>query len=319
MTGNTHRTEFCIDKMYAPESSSGRLGLVEFRALEMPPHARMSAAQMLLMRSAIAAFWESPYERRLVRWGTRLHDEFMLPHYVEQDFARRAARRWRSSASRWMRTGSRRTWNSASRCRRGDAARRQARAAPRAGALARAGRGAGQRRHGALRRQLDRTAAGAGERLGRGTLRAGLQRLRGAADPTETEGEYVGGVRFKAWEPPQRALHPTIPAQTPLIFDMYDRWTGRSLGGLTHHVAHPGGRSYETLPGERQRGGERGAARGSSPSAIRPVGRRAGAPAGWGGRRRSSRALAGPARPGLAMTSGAGRGLKLAPNVRFNG
>ena len=86
MTGNGHRTEFCIDKMYAPNSASGRRGLVEFRAFEMPPHAEMSAAQVLLMRSAIAAFWEKPYERRLIRWGTRLHDEFLLPHYAEADF-----------------------------------------------------------------------------------------------------------------------------------------------------------------------------------------------------------------------------------------
>ena len=107
MTGNTHRTEFCIDKMYAPESSSGRLGLVEFRALEMPPHARMSAAQLLLMRAAVAAFWEQPYERRLMHWGTRIHDDFLLPHYVEQDFSD-VLDELRGHGFRWIRRGSRR-------------------------------------------------------------------------------------------------------------------------------------------------------------------------------------------------------------------
>ena len=247
MTGNTHRTEFCIDKLFSPDSSSGRLGLVEFRAFEMPPHARMSCAQMLLMRAAVAAFWRTPYERRLVRWGTRVHDDFLLPHFVWQDLLD-AVEELSSYGTKldaeWFRPHFEFRF-------------------PVMGEVA---------VHGAtveLRHALEPWHA-LGETAGvGGTVRyvdSSVERVQtrvtgweperfvlacnGVAvplGPTGVEGEFVAGVRFKAWEP-YGALHPTIGAQVPLVFDVYDRWTGRSLGGMSHHVAHPGGRSYDTFP-----------------------------------------------------------------------
>jgi uncharacterized protein (DUF2126 family)/transglutaminase-like putative cysteine protease len=247
MTGNTHRTEFCIDKMYAPESSGGRLGLVEYRALEMPPHARMSAAQTLLMRSAVAAFWRNPYERRLIRWGTRLHDQFMLPHYVEQDFAEAldelGALGFPLDAAwfvphlefRFPRIGEVTLRGTRVELRHALEPWHVLGEEPAAGGTARYVDSSTERLQARVSGWVD-------ERF--------ILACNGHAVPlgrTETEGEFVGGIRFKAWDPPS-ALHPTIRAQGPLVFDVFDRWTGRSLGGLTHHVSHPGGRSYETLP-----------------------------------------------------------------------
>ena len=247
MTGNTHRTEFSIDKMYAPEAIGGRRGLVEFRAFEMPPHAQMSLAQTLLMRSALAAFWQKPYERRLVRWGARLHDEFMLRHYVEQDLRDALATLGEFGfpvPAEWF------------------APHLEFRF-PGIGSVA---------AHGA---QLELTHAlepwhvlGEDPAAG-GTVRyvdSSAERLQAKVQgwveerfilacngvavplqPTDTLGEYVGGIRYKAWNPPS-ALHPTIKAQSPLVFDIYDRWSGRSLGGLSYHVSHPGGLSYDRFP-----------------------------------------------------------------------
>jgi uncharacterized protein (DUF2126 family)/transglutaminase-like putative cysteine protease len=247
MTGNGHRTEFCIDKMYAPNGGSGRRGLVEFRAFEMPPHAEMSAAQVLLMRSAIAAFWEKPYERSLIRWGTRLHDEFLLPHYNQADFndaLEELAAYGFPLDKAWF-------------------APHQEFRFPKLGEIA------VRDMKVELRHALEPWHVLGEEQTSGGTARyvdSSAERLQakvsgwvderyvlacnGAALPlqrTETQGEYVAGVRFKAWEP-YSALHPTIGAQVPLVFDVYDKWSGRAVGGMTHHVAHPGGRAYEDFP-----------------------------------------------------------------------
>ena len=247
MTGNTHRTEFCIDKLYTPEGGSGRLGLVEFRALEMPPHAQMAAAQILLMRSALAAFWEVPYERRVIHWGTRVHDDFMLPHFVAQDFDDVL------DELRGLGFALDRGWFDPHFEFR----------FPRIGEISLRGatlelRHALEPWHvlgeeaalGGTARYVDSSVERVQARVDGWVDERYVLACNGRAVPltkTDREGEYVGGVRFKAWNPPS-SLHPTISPETPLIFDIYDRWTGRSLGGLTHHVAHPGGRNYERFP-----------------------------------------------------------------------
>ncbi|WP_298216116.1 DUF2126 domain-containing protein [Acidocella sp.] len=247
MTGNGHRTEFCIDKMYAPESASGRRGLVEFRAFEMPPHPEMSAAQQLLMRAAIAAFWERPYERRLIRWGTRLHDEFLLPHYCEEDFKdsleELAAFGFPLEAG-WFAPHIEFRFPKLGEVNLRDMRLELRHALEPWHVLGE------EQAQGGTARYVDSSAERLQVKLDGWVDERYVLACNGVAMPvqrTEVQGQYVAGVRFKAWQP-YSALHPTIHAQTPLIFDVYDSWSGRSIGGMTHHAAHPGGRAYEDFP-----------------------------------------------------------------------
>ncbi len=247
MTGSMHRTEFSIDKLYDPSGPGGRRGLIEFRAFEMPPDARMSVAQALLMRTAVAAFWGHPYSRKLIRWGTRLHDDFLLPYFAEQDFGdalddlaqigQRLDPAWFAPhfAFRFPIIGETRVRDMGLELRH---------ALEPWHVLSEDSSPAGTTRY------VDSSAERVQVRLDGWQPERFALACNGVAvplTPTERAGEFVGGVRFKAWAPPS-ALHPSVPAQGPLVFDVYDAWNGRSLGGMTHRVVHPGGRGYDTRP-----------------------------------------------------------------------
>ncbi|GAA1920671.1 transglutaminase family protein [Microbacterium aoyamense] len=283
LTGNTHRAEFCIDKLYSPDSSRGRLGLLELRGFEMPPHPELALVQALLVRSLVAMFWEQPYTAPLVRWGTRLHEDFLLPQgatadiesvvadlrafgiafeetwldpFTEFRFPRIGMTRidgieleLRQAIEPWHVLGEEATAGGTSRYVDSSVERIQVRV-----------RGVDPARH-----------------------LVTCQGIPVPLTPTGHLGEYYAGVRYRAWQP-WSALHPSIPVHAPLAFEVVDIAAETSLGGATYHVVHPGGRSYDHPPINANEAEARRASRfetrGHTPgrldiAAMREAGRRA--------------------------------------------
>lgn len=247
VTGNTHRSEFCIDKMYSPDSATGRLGLLELRAFEMPPHARMSIVQQLLIRALVARFWKAPYRAPATRWGTELHDRWLLPTFIRMDLHDVLAEMRQAGFdfdAAWFDPHFEFRFPLVGRV---DAMGIEL----------------------TLRNALEPWHVMGEEGAAGGTVRyvdSSLERIEVRVNglnesryvvtvngrplplqPTGTAGDYVAGVRYRAWEMPS-SLHPTIGAHAPLTFDIVDTWMGRSLAGCRYHVAHPGGRNYATFP-----------------------------------------------------------------------
>jgi uncharacterized protein (DUF2126 family) len=244
VTGNVHRAEFCIDKLCSPSGGSGRQGLLELRAFEMPPHERMSLVQQLLLRALIAEFWTKPYRQPLVQWGTDLHDRFMLPHFVWQDFGDVITDlngQGHAFRSEWFSPHFEFRFPLV-----GETNYRESRIE--------------------LRRAIEPWHVLEGDG---GTIRyvdSSLERLQIKVSglvasryqvlcnriplpmrPTGTVGEYVAGVRYRAWQP-AACLHPTIGIHAPLVFDLYDNWNAKAVAGCTFHVSHPGGQNPTTFP-----------------------------------------------------------------------
>jgi uncharacterized protein (DUF2126 family) len=247
ITGNTHRAEFCIDKLYSPDSMRGRLGLLELRGFEMPPHADMALVQALLVRALIARLAEERYSAPLIRWGTALHERFLLPHFALADIAEVVADLRAHKIEfelPWLLPFVEFRF-------------------PRIGVTIISGVAL------ELRSAIEPWHVLAEEATSGGTARyvdSSTERLQVSVSgfvperhlltcngrpvpltPTATPGSYVAGVRYKAWKP-WSSLHPSLDVDSPLAFDLIDRASRFSLGGATYHVVHPGGRAYDHPP-----------------------------------------------------------------------
>ncbi len=247
VSGNPHRTEISIDKLYDPHGPAGRQGLVELRAFEMPPHERMASAQALLVRALVGRFAQAPYREKLVPWGTQLHDRFMLPQYLWRDFQDVCADLQRHGLgvdAEWYLPFLDFRCPTLGRAVFGDVVLELRSALEPWATLGEQPSGPAVARY--VDSSLERLQVKV-QGLVPGRHVVSVNGFELPLFPSGTEGEGVAGVRFRAWQPPN-CLQPDIPVQHPVRLDVVDQWAQRSLGGCQYHVWHPEGRGYDEPP-----------------------------------------------------------------------
>jgi uncharacterized protein (DUF2126 family) len=247
LTGNTHRAEFCIDKLYSPDSSSGRLGILELRGFDMPPNKQMCLVQLLLIRTLVSWFWEKPYKGKLVRWGTELHDKFLTHHFVREDLKDVVAQLNDAGYAfdiNWLEPFFEFRFPHVGRVKYKDVELSLRSGIEPWNVLGEEMSSSGTARF--VDSSVERIEVKA---IGLTNERYAIlcNGMRIPMANTGTKGEYVASVRYRAWQPPS-ALHPNLGVDTPLVFDIFDLWTGKAVAGCTYHVFHPGGRAYDTFP-----------------------------------------------------------------------
>lgn len=260
ITGNTHRAEFCVDKLASPDGPAGRLGLLELRAFEMAPHPHMALVQSLLVRALVAQFWKTPCRERLIRWGAALHDRFMLPHYIGEDM--RAVVSGLTAAGyafefEWLKPFFDLRFPLCGTVTRGGVTlelRHALEPWPVLGDSA-----VSSRTSRPVDASLERVQVKVSDMdQARYALLCNGHRV--PLHPARAVGEYVAGVRYRARLFPS-VLHPTIGIHSPLVLDIVELPAHRSLGGCAYYSADPGGKDYEGLPGNEREAGARCRAR----------------------------------------------------------
>ena len=247
LTGNTHRAEFCIDKLYSPDSSTGRLGILELRGFDMPPNRQMCLVQLLFIRTLFAYFWNNPYKGDLVRWGTELHDKFLIHHYVREDLKDVVTQLNEAGYNfklEWLEPFFEFRFPHVGRIQFKDVELSLRAGIEPWNVLGEEMSSTGTARFvdSSVEKIEVKVTGMVGERYA--VLCNGM---RVPMRNTGRKGEYVAGIRYRAWQPPS-ALHPNLGVDAPLVFDVFDLWTGKSVAGCKYHVYHPGGRSYDSFP-----------------------------------------------------------------------